>query len=42
MFAVDYRTMTSGWQGASYFRRHGREMVSKPAIFVKEKLGELP
>ena len=41
--AKDYRTTTSGWQGASYFRRYGRELVSKPAIiFVKEKLGGLP
>ena len=34
-----YRTMTSGWQGASYFRRLGRELASKPAISFQEKLG---
>ena len=31
--------MTSGWQGARYFRRYGGELVSKPAISLKEKLG---
>ena len=30
--AKDYRTMTSGWQRAPFFRRYGREQVSKPAI----------
>ena len=34
MFAKVYRTMTLGRQGASYFRRYGRELVSKPAISV--------
>ena len=28
--------MTSGWQGAACFRRYGRELVSKPAILLKE------
>ena len=28
--------MTSGRQGSPYFRRHGRELVSKPAISVKK------
>ena len=44
LFAKDYRTTTSGWQGASYFRRrYGLELVSKPAIsFKKRVLGGLP
>ena len=29
------RTMTSGWHGAPYFGRHGRELVSEPAISLK-------
>ena len=42
LFAKDYRSKTSGWQGALlYFRRYGRGLVSKPA-FVKEMLGGLP
>ena len=32
----DYRTMTSGWQGAPYFRSYGRELVSKLAISLKK------
>ena len=28
--------MTSGWQGAPYVSRYGRELVSKPAIWLKE------
>ena len=40
-FAKHYRIMTSGWQGTP-FTRYGRELVSKPAIFVKEMLGGLP
>ena len=32
LFAKDYRTMTSGLQVASCFRRYSRELVSKPAI----------
>ena len=27
-----YRKMTLGRQGAPYFRRYGRELVSEPAI----------
>ena len=42
MLAKVYRTMTSGRQGASYFRRYGRELASKTGDFVKEKLGGLP
>ena len=38
-FAKGYRTMTSGWQGAPYFRRCGRELVSKPAISFKKSWG---
>ena len=37
--AKDYRTMTSRWQGAPYFRRYGRELVSKPAISSKRSWG---
>ena len=33
-----YLTMTSWWQGAMYFRRYGRELVSKPAISSKRKI----
>ena len=31
--------MTSAVEGAPYFRMYGRELVSKPAIFVEEMLG---
>ena len=31
--------MTSGWQGALYFRRYGRELVLKTGDFVQETLG---
>ena len=31
--------MTSGGQGAPFFRRYGRELVSKTGDFVEEKLG---
>ena len=34
--AKDYRTMTSGWSGAPYFWRHGREPVFKTGDLVKE------
>ena len=34
--AKRHRTMTSGWQGAPYFRRYVRELVSKPAISLKK------
>ena len=34
-----YRTMTSGWKGAPYFRNYGREPVSKPAIPSKKNWG---
>ena len=27
----------SGWQGALYFRRYGRELVSKPAILLQKR-----
>ena len=37
--AKDDRTMTSGCQAAPYFRRYGRELVSKPAISIKRKFG---
>ena len=33
------RTMTSGFQGARYFRRYDRELVSKPAISLKKSWG---
>ena len=36
MFAKVYRTMTSGRQGPPYFRRYGRELVSKLAISLKK------
>ena len=39
LFAKDYQTMTSGWQGAPYFSRYGRELVSKPAISSKKCYG---
>ena len=39
LFAKSYRTMTSGWQGASYFMRYGLELVSKPAISLKKSWG---
>ena len=40
VLAMNYysRTMTSGWQGAPYFRRYGRELVSITGGFVKKKL----
>ena len=38
--AKDYRPMASGWQGAPYFRRHGYELVSKPAISSKKSWGK--
>ena len=31
--------MASGWQGAPYFRRYGRELVSKPTISLKKSWG---
>ena len=31
------RTMASGFEGTPYFRRYGREFVSKPAISVSVK-----
>ena len=31
--------MASGWQKATYFRKHGRELVSKPAIPSKKSWG---
>ena len=37
-----YRTRTKGPQGATYFRRLDREMVSKTGDFIKETLGGLP
>ena len=39
MFAMDCQTTTSGRQGASYFRRYGRELVSKPAISLEKSWG---
>ena len=39
MFTKGYRTMTSGRQGAQYFRRYGRELVSKPAISFQRMRG---
>ena len=41
LFAKDWfhRTMTSGGGGASYLRRYGRGLVSKPAISLKECWG---
>ena len=38
LFAKDYWMMTSGWQRASYFRKYGRELVSKPAIVLKKRV----
>ena len=41
LFAKDYyyyRTMTSGWRRALYFKGYGRGLVSKSAILV-EKVG---
>ena len=34
--------MTSECQGTQYFRGYGRELVSKPTLWCKEKLGGLP
>ena len=34
-----HRTMMSGWPGARCFRRCSRELVSKPAIFRRTKVG---
>ena len=36
--AKDYRLMmmTSAWQGAPYFRRYGRGLVSKPTVLLKK------
>ena len=31
--------MTPGWQGAPYFRGHGRELVSKPVISLNNRWG---
>ena len=28
--------MTSGWQGATFFRKYGKELVSKPVISLKK------
>ena len=39
MFAKVYRAMSSGRQGARYFRRYGREPVSKRAISLKKSWG---
>ena len=39
LFAKSDRTMTSGWQGAPYFRSYGRELVSKSAISLIKKSG---
>ena len=39
ILAKVYRTMTSGRQGAPYFRRYGRELVSKTGDFVEENFG---
>ena len=36
---MDYRAMTPGWQGAPYFRRYGRELVSTTGDFVEKKIG---
>ena len=39
MFARDNRTMTSGWQGTSYFRRYGLNLVSEPVVSLKKSWG---
>ena len=39
LFAMDYRGMTSAWQGSPYYRKYGRELVSKPAISLKKSGG---
>ena len=31
--------MPSGWRGAPCFRRHGRELVSKPVFSLKKSWG---
>ena len=31
--------MTSAGQGVPYFRRYGRELVSKPAILFQKNVG---
>ena len=38
LFAKDYRTTTSGWQGAPYFRKYDQKLVST-GDFSEEKLG---
>ena len=38
-FAKDYPKMASGWQRAPYFTRHRRELVSKPAVWLKKRWG---
>ena len=38
LFVKDYRTMTSGWQRAPYFRRYDRGLVSKPAISMPSRM----
>ena len=39
LLAMDYRTITLGWQGAPHFRRYGWELVSKPAISLEKSWG---
>ena len=39
LFANDFRAMTSGGQGAPYFKKYGWELVSKPAISLKKCWG---
>ena len=38
-FQKGYRTMASGWPGAPCFRRYDEELVSKPAISLKNRWG---
>ena len=39
LFAKDYQTMASGWEGTPYCRRCGRELISKPAVSLKKGWG---
>ena len=41
LFARDYRTMTSGWPGEPYPRRHGQDLASKTAVSFKKSGGGL-
>ena len=36
---MDYRTITSGRQGVTYFRSYGRELALNPSISLKKSCG---